>query len=297
MADPAGKKAVRIAVPSKDGKEAGKEEGKEPPGGGDQGLPNGGGVTTPRGGKKSNKNKDGKLLPNEPEELSEEDKALKEGLELAVTRVGDTEPGIGELSFGFGPPVRYSCCRIVCVVSHMPCVGVRMAGKLRSSRHLSVFLSVHDSSRNVLRLSRLSLRRSYAPPDASCPCRMPGEPTLPSCPLLLPVRNALQHLSSEIRSATTSMTSVPKPLKFLRPHYAQLVKGQWCDRDGLVLMHLAKNGLIVKISGGLTQPLLLGGASTVDAPADNRYVCGTGRAGRAAPLSPKLKGTADINVR
>ncbi|CAN0372878.1 unnamed protein product, partial [Ectocarpus sp. 13 AM-2016] len=66
----------------------------------------------------------------EPEELSEEDKALKDGLELAVTRVGDKEPGI--------------------------------------------------------------------------------------------VRNALRHLSSEIRSATTSMTSVPKPLKFLRPHYAQL---------------------------------------------------------------------------
>ncbi|CAN0378400.1 unnamed protein product, partial [Hapterophycus canaliculatus] len=38
------------------------------------------------------------------------------------------------------------------------------------------------------------------------------------------VHNALKHLSSEIRSATTSMTSVPKPLKFLRPHYAQLKK-------------------------------------------------------------------------
>lgn len=41
------------------------------------------------------------------------------------------------------------------------------------------------------------------------------------------VRNALKHLSSEIRSATTSMTSVPKPLKFLRPHYAQLKKCEW----------------------------------------------------------------------
>ncbi|CAN0378608.1 unnamed protein product, partial [Discosporangium mesarthrocarpum] len=39
------------------------------------------------------------------------------------------------------------------------------------------------------------------------------------------VRNALRHLSAEIRSATTSMTSVPKPLKFLCPHYAQLRKG------------------------------------------------------------------------
>ena len=33
---------------------------------------------------------------------------------------------------------------------------------------------------------------------------------------------ALDTISSEIRTATTSMTSVPKPLKFLRPHYATL---------------------------------------------------------------------------
>jgi 26S proteasome regulatory subunit N1 len=36
------------------------------------------------------------------------------------------------------------------------------------------------------------------------------------------VLNALEHLRSEIRTATTSMTSVPKPLKFLRPHYQTL---------------------------------------------------------------------------
>lgn len=30
----------------------------------------------------------------------------------------------------------------------------------------------------------------------------------------------MQAISQEIRSATTSMTSVPKPLKFLRRHYA-----------------------------------------------------------------------------
>lgn len=30
---------------------------------------------------------------------------------------------------------------------------------------------------------------------------------------------ALDELRSEIRSATSSMTSVPKPLKFLRPHF------------------------------------------------------------------------------
>jgi len=33
---------------------------------------------------------------------------------------------------------------------------------------------------------------------------------------------ALDHLVKEIKSATSSMTSVPKPLKFLRPHYASL---------------------------------------------------------------------------
>lgn len=32
----------------------------------------------------------------------------------------------------------------------------------------------------------------------------------------------LQAIATEIKSATTSMTSVPKPLKFLRQHYAGL---------------------------------------------------------------------------
>jgi 26S proteasome regulatory subunit N1 len=35
-------------------------------------------------------------------------------------------------------------------------------------------------------------------------------------------RPALDHLANEIRSATSSMTSVPKPLKFLRPHFSTL---------------------------------------------------------------------------
>lgn len=35
-------------------------------------------------------------------------------------------------------------------------------------------------------------------------------------------KNALTHLMTEIRTSTSSMTSVPKPLKFLRPHYAAL---------------------------------------------------------------------------
>jgi hypothetical protein len=33
---------------------------------------------------------------------------------------------------------------------------------------------------------------------------------------------ALESLRTQIRSSTTSMTSVPKPLKFLRPHYETL---------------------------------------------------------------------------
>ena len=35
-------------------------------------------------------------------------------------------------------------------------------------------------------------------------------------------KQALDHLVGEIRSSTSSMTSVPKPLKFLRPHYDTL---------------------------------------------------------------------------
>lgn len=33
---------------------------------------------------------------------------------------------------------------------------------------------------------------------------------------------ALESLRTQIRASTTSMTSVPKPLKFLRPHYDTL---------------------------------------------------------------------------
>lgn len=37
-------------------------------------------------------------------------------------------------------------------------------------------------------------------------------------------RSALEHLRTLIRTATSSMTSVPKPLKFLRPHFSDLEK-------------------------------------------------------------------------
>jgi 26S proteasome regulatory subunit N1 len=36
------------------------------------------------------------------------------------------------------------------------------------------------------------------------------------------VTSAIEKIGNEIRTATTSMTSVPKPLKFLRPHYATI---------------------------------------------------------------------------
>jgi len=34
---------------------------------------------------------------------------------------------------------------------------------------------------------------------------------------------AIDLIGSKIRESTTSMTSVPKPLKFLKPHYPALV--------------------------------------------------------------------------
>lgn len=37
-------------------------------------------------------------------------------------------------------------------------------------------------------------------------------------------RNALELLKTEIRSSTSSMTAVPKPLKFLRTHRNTLVE-------------------------------------------------------------------------
>jgi 26S proteasome regulatory subunit N1 len=39
----------------------------------------------------------------------------------------------------------------------------------------------------------------------------------------IPIRNnALDVIVNELRTATSSMTSVPKPLKFLRPHFARI---------------------------------------------------------------------------
>lgn len=100
MSDPAGKKPVAIPVPSKDPKKS--EEAADGGGGagGEEDVPtmNGSSGEEAKPGAKQGGKKGGKGGKDvvEPEELSEEDKALKEGLELAVARVEDPEPGIGE---------------------------------------------------------------------------------------------------------------------------------------------------------------------------------------------------------
>lgn len=105
-------------VPSKEPKE--KKDGDGGGGGGDKEVPSldgvsaGGGDGSKGAPKKKGKTKGGKDIL-EPEELSEEDKALKEGLELAVTRVDDKEPGIGEhavllLFFSSLRPLRVIFC-------------------------------------------------------------------------------------------------------------------------------------------------------------------------------------------
>lgn len=43
--------------------------------------------------------------------------------------------------------------------------------------------------------------------------------------------SALESVRKEIREATTSMTSVPKPLKFLKPHYDTLKKAMEGIKD------------------------------------------------------------------
>ncbi len=105
---PDDKKAVSIMVPSKDPK---KKDGDKDGGDGDKEVTtlDGGGGGGAADGEPKKKTKGGKDSILEPEELSDEDKALKEGLELAVTRVDDTEPGIGE---SCRRAWRCCCCRV-----------------------------------------------------------------------------------------------------------------------------------------------------------------------------------------
>ena len=57
---------------------------------------------------------------------------------------------------------------------------------------------------------------------------------------------ALDAIKDFIKTSTSSMTAVPKPLKFLRPHFEDLTKcfGRWADGNekvGLVNHYLAAN--------------------------------------------------------
>jgi 26S proteasome regulatory subunit N1 len=55
-------------------------------------------------------------------------------------------------------------------------------------------------------------------------------------------RPALETLRTLIRTSTSSMTSVPKPLKFLRPHYYELetIYNKWPTSDDKVSFHLVQ---------------------------------------------------------
>ena len=51
---------------------------------------------------------------------------------------------------------------------------------------------------------------------------------------------ALESLRTQIRSSTSSMTSVPKPLKFLRKHFVGLkeLHGKWDESENKVCIFL-----------------------------------------------------------
>jgi 26S proteasome regulatory subunit N1 len=52
-------------------------------------------------------------------------------------------------------------------------------------------------------------------------------------------RPALESLKTLIKTSTSSMTSVPKPLKYLGPHYSALVDiyNRWSPSDERVDFH------------------------------------------------------------
>ena len=53
-------------------------------------------------------------------------------------------------------------------------------------------------------------------------------------------KSALEHIKERIKTSTSSMTAVPKPLKFLRPHYENLVKAyeSWSEGENKVCVRL-----------------------------------------------------------
>ena len=71
-------------------------------------------------------------------------------------------------------------------------------------------------------------------------------------------RPALESLRTLIRTSTSSMTSVPKPLKFLRPHYPALTElfQKWPDSDiKVTVSHLRNFWLIFYQSWQCHMPL------------------------------------------
>ena len=53
---------------------------------------------------------------------------------------------------------------------------------------------------------------------------------------------ALEQIKNFIKTSTSSMTAVPKPLKFLRPHFEDLTKlyEQWTDKEDKVWCYAAR---------------------------------------------------------
>jgi 26S proteasome regulatory subunit N1 len=51
-------------------------------------------------------------------------------------------------------------------------------------------------------------------------------------------KSALEHIKDMIKTSTSSMTAVPKPLKFLRPHYENLEKAyeSWPEGENKVFI-------------------------------------------------------------
>eukprot|EP01132_Coremiostelium_polycephalum_P006236 gene6236-7767_t len=64
------------------------------------------------------------------------------------------------------------------------------------------------------------------------------------------VLTALEALKNEIRSSTSSMTSVPKPLKFLRPHYTTLLDTFSTITDGKAKKSLADVLSVLAMANG-----------------------------------------------
>jgi len=99
---------------------------------------------------------------------------------------------------------------------------------------------------------------------------------------------ALASISAEIRSATTSMTSVPKPLKFLRAHYGWLKEAHGRMRADGPRAALADVLSVLAITTGkegeresLRFRLEGSKVSAAAAPARRRACAHSGRAGRA----------------